>query len=127
MQRMDEADETYQEALRGYRRLAAANPEAYLPDVAMTLVNLAILYCRLQDTSQADTPTEEAYAILHPLWLREPELHRNLMARIFTLRARQTFATQPAAACELAHQALAAAYGPDIKQTAAELIAEFCR
>jgi tetratricopeptide (TPR) repeat protein len=127
MQRMDDADETYQEALRIYRDLAAASPEAYLSDVAMTLVNLALLYCRLQDTSEAEAPTAEAYAILHPLWLREPELHGNLMARIFTLRARQTFPTQPAAACEFARQALAAAYDPDIKQTATELIAEFCR
>jgi tetratricopeptide (TPR) repeat protein len=127
MQRMDDADETYQEALRTFRDLAAANPEAYLPDVAMTLVNTAILYGRLQDTSAAEAPTREAYEILHPLWLREPALHGNLMARIFTLRARQTFPTQPAAACDFARQALAAAYDPDIKETATELIAEFCR
>ena len=99
---MDDADETYQEALRTYRDLAAANPEAYLPDVAMTLVNLAILYGRVQDTSEAEAPSREAYAILHPLWLREPELHGNLMARIFacTLPAR-LLPTRPAAACKI--------------------------
>ena len=34
----------YEEALGTYRELAEENPRAYLPDVAMTLVNLGILF-----------------------------------------------------------------------------------
>src|SRR5439155_691694 len=42
-QRMKEAETAYQEALSIRRRLAEANPDAYLPNVAMTLNNLANL------------------------------------------------------------------------------------
>ena len=39
-QRMKESEQSFQEALATYRRLAEANPEEYLPKVAMTLNNL---------------------------------------------------------------------------------------
>jgi tetratricopeptide (TPR) repeat protein len=57
-QRMRDAEEAYAEALAIRRKLAEANPDAYLPDVATTLNNLAILYSATQRMSQA----EEAYA-----------------------------------------------------------------
>jgi len=43
---MKAAEEAYQEALSIRRELAKANPEAYLPDVARTLNNLANLLRR---------------------------------------------------------------------------------
>jgi tetratricopeptide (TPR) repeat protein len=39
-----QAEASYQEALTIYRELAAVNPQTYLPDVAMTLANLAMFY-----------------------------------------------------------------------------------
>ena len=38
--RMDDARQHYEEALKIYRQLAQQNPAKYLPDVAMTLNNL---------------------------------------------------------------------------------------
>jgi hypothetical protein len=38
------AEAEYVEALEIYRELAAVNPAAYLPDVAMTLINVAIYH-----------------------------------------------------------------------------------
>ena len=43
---MKEAEGAYQEALDIRRQLAKANPAAYQKDVAGTLNNLALLYCR---------------------------------------------------------------------------------
>jgi tetratricopeptide (TPR) repeat protein len=40
--RMEEAEARYGEALETYRRLADANPAAYLPDVAMTCYNVGL-------------------------------------------------------------------------------------
>jgi len=40
----DPATLLYAEALQMYRTLAAANPRTYLPDVAMTLLNLSLFY-----------------------------------------------------------------------------------
>ncbi|NUQ26308.1 MAG: tetratricopeptide repeat protein, partial [Saprospiraceae bacterium] len=39
-----QAETEYEEALKIYRALAEVNPQAYLPDVAMTLVNFSIFY-----------------------------------------------------------------------------------
>jgi len=50
------AQTVYQEALGTYRKLAQANPQAYLPYVATVLNNLAVLYSdtqRLNDSEQA--------------------------------------------------------------------------
>ena len=56
-QRLQEAEEAYQEALMTYRQLAKANAAAYLPNVATILNNLAILYRQTQRLQEA----EEAY------------------------------------------------------------------
>ncbi|MGF1521950.1 MAG: hypothetical protein ACFBSF_06475 [Leptolyngbyaceae cyanobacterium] len=47
------AQANYEEALQIYRTLAEANPRTYLPDVAMTLINLSIFICRLNQTKSA--------------------------------------------------------------------------
>ena len=53
-QRHAQAEESYKEALTLYRKLAAANPAAYEPDVAMTLNNLGALYYATQRHAQAE-------------------------------------------------------------------------
>ncbi|NTU98748.1 tetratricopeptide repeat protein [Candidatus Falkowbacteria bacterium] len=40
------AERDYQEALQIRRELARSNPQTYLPDVAMTLINLGLFYQR---------------------------------------------------------------------------------
>ena len=54
---MKEAEEAFAEALEIRRKLAEANPDAYLPYVASTLNNLANLYRATQRMKDADRPT----------------------------------------------------------------------
>ena len=60
IQRLQEAEEAYQEALMTYRQLAKANAVAYLPNVATTLNNLAILYGDIQRLQEAEEAYQEA-------------------------------------------------------------------
>jgi tetratricopeptide (TPR) repeat protein len=125
-QRMKESEQSYQEALTIRRRLAEANPEAYLPDVAVTLNNLANLYTATQRMKEAEDACDEARAILEPLWRQNPELHGNQLAKINLLAAILAGPERPKDACEFARQALAAAYDPELKESAQQLIDQFC-
>ena len=53
----------YDEALNIYRRLAEANPDTYLPKVAMTLNNLGTLCCYRNDVAAAQAAYDEALDI----------------------------------------------------------------
>jgi tetratricopeptide (TPR) repeat protein len=125
---MKEAEQTYNEALDTYRNLAQANPDAYLPDVAMTLNNLANLSISTGQIQEAETQAAEAERILEPLWQANPELHGNQMARILFVRAliREVSQKPAAEACTLARRALAAAYDPSLKQSIQQLIDRLC-
>jgi tetratricopeptide (TPR) repeat protein len=71
--RMDDARQAYEEALKTYRELAKTNPETYLPDVAGTLNNLGILHGdqnRMDDARQA---YEEALKTYRELAKTNPE------------------------------------------------------
>jgi len=70
------------EALSLRRELAKVNPEAYLPDVAMTLNNLAILYRDTQRMKAAEECCCEAERLLEPLWRTNPSVHGDQMGRI---------------------------------------------
>jgi type II secretory pathway pseudopilin PulG len=62
------SEQTYQEALSAYRKLAADNPAVYLPNVATTLNNLGILV--RHDSSrrkEADSLFSEAQIIRQKL------------------------------------------------------------
>ncbi|WP_423787669.1 tetratricopeptide repeat protein, partial [Klebsiella pneumoniae] len=59
-ERMKEAEAAYQEALSTFRELAKANPEAYLPNVAMTLSSLANLYRATERMKEAEAAYQEA-------------------------------------------------------------------
>ena len=66
-QRIDEAEAAYAEALKIRRKLAEANPGAYLPDLATTLNNLAVLYRATQRMGEAETAHAEALKIRRKL------------------------------------------------------------
>jgi len=66
-QHMNEAEQAYAEALNINRILAEANPEAYLPSVAMTLNNIAILYKDTQRMKEAEKAYSEALEIRRKL------------------------------------------------------------
>ena len=64
----------YEKALEIYR-LAAANPQAYEPDVAHTLNNLAYLYYRTQRFEESEAMFKEALEILRSLAASNPQVY----------------------------------------------------
>jgi tetratricopeptide (TPR) repeat protein len=66
---------SYQEALGIRRRLAAANPETYAPDVAMTLNNFAVLYKKTQRSLESEAMYQEALEIYRRLAAANPEAY----------------------------------------------------
>ena len=52
------AEQEYQEALQIYQELAVENPRSFLPDVAMTLINLSIFYSQAQPEKSLDLAQE---------------------------------------------------------------------
>ena len=75
LNRFENAEEEYQEALEIYRELAKANPDAFLPDVAMTLNNLAILHWDLNRFEIAEAEFQEALEIRQKLAKANPEVY----------------------------------------------------
>src|SRR5262249_49377688 len=61
------AANVYELVLRQYRDLAAGNPDAYRPDVAKTLNNLAILYRATQRLADAEAAYKEALGLYRDL------------------------------------------------------------
>src|ERR1039458_4017276 len=128
MPRMKEAEEACREALSIRRELAQANPEAYLPDVAMTLNNLANPYRDTQRMKEAEEACREAEGLLEPLWCVNPEVHGDQMAKIWWVRALLCEGPGESStyACALARRAFAAAYDPGLKQGIQQLIHRLC-
>jgi hypothetical protein len=60
---MKEAEAGDQGALDVRRQLAKANPAIYQPDVARTLINLALLNLQAGNISQAAEESQEAVSI----------------------------------------------------------------
>ena len=69
------AEPLYTEALDAYRKLASANPQAYLPYVAMTLNNLAILHWDTNDYAKAETEYSEALEAYRKLASANPQAY----------------------------------------------------
>ena len=55
-----QAEKEYAEALEIRRKLAEASPEAYLPDVAMTLFNIALLRIKQGNLIEAAQIAQES-------------------------------------------------------------------
>jgi tetratricopeptide (TPR) repeat protein len=62
------------------RALVARNPDAYRPDLAMSLNNLAIRYAELGRREEALAPAEEAVEIYRALVARNPDAYRPALA-----------------------------------------------
>ncbi len=63
----------YEEALERYRSLVQSNPQAFLPNVAKTLNNLAALSWKKNKLEKAQEDFEEALAIYRPLVESNPQ------------------------------------------------------
>jgi len=73
--RLTEAEKVYAEALEIRRKLAATNPDAYLPDVAMTLNNLGTLYSDTTRLTEAEKVYAEALEIRRKLAATNPDAY----------------------------------------------------
>ena len=82
--RMYEAVDIYTKALEILKRLAAATPEAYLPDVATTLTNLANLQSDLARYEEAEKGYLEALEIRKRLAAVIPEANLPYVATTLT-------------------------------------------
>jgi tetratricopeptide (TPR) repeat protein len=122
------AESAYQEGVSTYRELAQANPEAYLPDVATTLNNLANLYSATQRMKEAEAACREAEGIPEPLWFVNPELHGDQMGRILLMRALlcESLGESATNARALARRALTAVCNRNLKQVIRQLTDQLC-
>ena len=73
--KFNQAISLYQEALEIRRELAKENPSAYLPNVANTLNNLAILHRVKNELAQAQREYEEALEIRRELAKENPSVY----------------------------------------------------
>ena len=74
--RMDQALEAYNEALKISRQLAEQNPAVYKPDLAMTLNNIAILHRYENRMDQALEAYNEALKIYRQLAEQNPAVYK---------------------------------------------------
>ena len=78
----------YEEALQIYRKLAEENPKTYLPDVAMTLTNLAIFYMKaMPDKEKPIGMAMKAVEIFLPVYEQVPYLENYLKTALQVLEA----------------------------------------
>jgi hypothetical protein len=81
-----EAEAEYTEALEIRRKLADVNPSAYLPDVATTLINVAIYHLQFApDREHSIKCAMEAVMILHPIAEAVPYTQNHLRTAISVL------------------------------------------
>ncbi len=78
-QKMPQAEAAYNEALKMYRQLADKNPDAFLPDVAMTLNNLIIL--NFEQPKAAENYLKESLPIRRKLAQANPDAQDLELAR----------------------------------------------
>jgi tetratricopeptide (TPR) repeat protein len=78
---MEKALEAYDEALAAFRKLAKANPDAYLPEVATTLSNLVELYRSNGQMEAAEKYTSDLERILDPNWSASSKSSNNQAAK----------------------------------------------
>ena len=79
---MEEARKALEETLKTYRDLAEKNRETYLPDVALALNNLGILYSDQHQTEEARRAFEEALKIYEAYAKQNPEQFSSDVKRV---------------------------------------------
>jgi tetratricopeptide (TPR) repeat protein len=77
-----EAEASYREALQIRGNLAAANPQAFLPDVAATFYNLGTLLRNISEHSKAEASYQEALQIYRDLAVANPKTYLPDVARM---------------------------------------------
>ena len=83
----EDALKSYKEALEIRRKLAQSNPQTYLPNVAMTLINLSIFYQGSQPDKEASVQyAMEALKIVTPFLERVPYTQRYVQTARQVLR-----------------------------------------
>jgi tetratricopeptide (TPR) repeat protein len=98
--RPEDALAAAQEATDIYRRLAAARPDAFLPDLALSLNNLGARLSELGRREEALTAAQEATVTLAPFFLKLPAAYgqwMTVMARQY-LKACEDLGVEPDAA-----------------------------
>ena len=80
---LKQAQEHYEKELQIYRNLAKINPQAYLPDVAIALTNLAVLYSK--EGEEAEKAYQEAFDIYQRLSNINPNTYEINYARLLTM------------------------------------------
>ncbi|ODS36212.1 hypothetical protein BEH94_05145 [Candidatus Altiarchaeales archaeon WOR_SM1_SCG] len=73
--RFKEAEESYGDALKIYKKLAEENPDAYLPDVATTQNNLGNLYSNLGRFKESEESYGDALKIYKKLAEENPDAY----------------------------------------------------
>jgi tetratricopeptide (TPR) repeat protein len=81
MGRRAEALQATQEAVELYRRLAAQHPDAFLPDLAMSLNNLGIMLSEMGRRAEALQATQEAVDLYRRLAAQHPDAFLPYLAR----------------------------------------------
>lgn len=76
------AGQAFEEALRTFRKLAEADGDDYLPWVAVTLNNLAVVHRAQNQTREARQALEEAMGIYREFAYRSPEQFRGDVERV---------------------------------------------
>ena len=80
-QRYEESGEMYLSAMEIYRRLAAANPQVYEPDLAMTQNNLGTLYYNTQRYEESGEMYLSAMEIYRRLAAANPQVYEPGLVR----------------------------------------------
>jgi len=80
LERFEEAERAYEEALEIRKELADQNPEAYNSYVATTQNNLGVLYWKLKRFEEAERAFEEALEIYKELADKNPEVYNPVVA-----------------------------------------------
>jgi tetratricopeptide (TPR) repeat protein len=80
--RVEEALEAYEEALEIHRKLAEANPETYLPDMAETLYSLGVLHLAQNEMEDALRAFTEALNIYQTFANQNPERYEREVERV---------------------------------------------
>ena len=80
---LKQAQEHYEKELQIYQNLAKINPQAYLPDVAIALQNLAALYSK--EGEEAEKVYQEAFDIYQKLTNINPNAYEINYARLLTM------------------------------------------
>lgn len=80
---LKQAQEHYEEEIRIYKNLEKKNPQAYLPDVAIALSNLAVLYSK--EGEEAEKVYQEAFDIYQKLTNINPNAYEINYARLLTM------------------------------------------